>query len=241
LKNNTRAEGVTRLSTLQLKKNARDFIVMYYLINDLKDNINEFARGVVLDVGCGNKPYENLFDGKIVEYIGCDVVQSDQNKVDVICEATDLKFDSHRFDTVFSTQVMEHVDNPQKMIKESYRVLKSNGRVIFSIPFCWELHEEPYDFYRYSKYGLTIMFEREGFEIIKIKANGGKWAAIFQMNLNMIYSTFKKRTFSRKLLKFFFINVGFTKLLNNLAIKIDKRFHDEVLTLNYVIVAIKKN
>jgi SAM-dependent methyltransferase len=241
LEENNRNEGVARLNSVNIDKNAPDYIVMHFLISDLTQAINEYAEGVLLDIGCGNKPYEPLFFGKISKYIGCDVVQSNLNKVDVVCEATDLKFENTQFNTVFSTQVMEHVEDPQKMIKESYRVLKKEGIAIFSIPFCWELHEEPYDFYRYTKYGLKAMFEREGFQVIKIKPNGGKWAAIFQLNINMVYSTFKKNTLLRRLLKFLFIHLRFTALLNSMAIFFDNRNFDELLTLNYIIIASKNS
>jgi hypothetical protein len=71
--------------------------------------------------------------------------------------------------------------------------------------------------------------------------NGGKWAAIFQMNINIIYSTFKKKNIFIKGLKFIFMNLHFTAFLNRFAIKMDKHFFDPVLTLNYVLVARKKN
>lgn len=234
-----RQEGLTRLSDLAISKNARDFLVMHYLIRDLEGAIGQYAGGSVLDIGCGNKPYEKLFDGKATRYTGCDVVQSDQNRVDVICPATALQFNNDNFDAVFTTQVIEHVDDPAKMLSEANRVMKMNGHIILSAPFCWELHEEPYDFYRYSKYGLRAMFEKAGFQVISIKANGGKWAAIMQMNLNMIYSSFNKNTFARRLLKFLFIQLRMTSLCNRFALWMDKKFHDELLTLNYVAVATK--
>lgn len=234
-----RQEGLARISSVHLKKNRADYIVMYYLIEDLKTAIGKYANGQVLDIGCGNKPYEQLFANKATGYVGCDVVQSDKNKVDVICEATNLNFPDAQFDTVFSTQVIEHVNDPFKMMQEANRVLKQNGLVIVSAPFTWQLHEEPYDFYRYSKYGLKAMFEQKGFEVLEIKANGGKWAAIFQMNINMVYSTFNKKGLFVKLLKGLFINLHFTALLNRIAIWVDKKHHDELLTLNYVIIARK--
>lgn len=234
-----RQEGLARLSALKLNSNSRDFIVMKYLVHDLSNVIPAYAHGHVLDIGCGNKPYETLFSGKIESYTGCDVVQSDLNKVDVICEAINLKFENEKFDTVFSTQVIEHVEDPFKMLSEAARIMKSGGNIIVSAPFCWELHEEPYDFYRYSKYGLRTMFEKNGLEIIEIKANGGKWAAIFQMNINMIYSTFKKKTFFRRILKGIFINARLTSLINKFGCFLDRKYHDELLTLNYVIVAKK--
>lgn len=235
-----RVEGAARLSDLKLKKNTRDFLVMYFLIRDLEKSIEEFAFGKVLDIGCGNKPYEPLFRNRITEYTGCDVVQSDKNKVDVICPATNLHFDNETFDTVFSTQVMEHVDDPSQMIHEAGRVLKLNGIAIFSVPFCWELHEEPYDFYRFTKYGIRALLEKENFKVICIYANGGKWAAIYQLNLNIIYSVFRKKSLFPYILKFIFIKLHFTGLLNRMAIWLDKKFYDELLTLNYVVVARKE-
>jgi hypothetical protein len=113
--------------------------------------------------------------------------------------------------------------------------------MILSIPFCWELHEEPYDFFRYTKYGLQAMLERNGFEVIAIKANGGKWAAITQMNLNIWYSAFmKKNGVIRKFFKLLFLHGGFTRLVNNLGLWMDRKWYDELLTLNYVVVARKK-
>jgi len=234
-----RQENLSRLDNLNISRNAREFLVMYYLIQDLKQAITLYANGSVLDVGCGNKPYESLFDNKAASYIGCDVVQSDKKKVDVICPATQLAFDDGRFDTVFTTQVIEHVDDPFTMISECNRVLKPGGMLILSAPFTWELHEEPYDFYRYTKYGLKAMLEKNGFEVLSLKANGGKWAAIFQLQLNMIYSGFRKKTLVRKFIKGFFINLRFTSVLNSFALWLDRKHYDELLTLNYVVVARK--
>lgn len=236
-----RQANVQRLSHLNIGKNSRDFLVMHYLIIELRLSVTQFSKGDVLDIGCGNKPYEPLFKEVSTSYTGCDVVQSDLQKVDVICPATRLGFTDERFDTVFSTQVIEHVDDPFQMLKESFRVLKKGGYLILSAPFTWELHEEPYDYYRYTKYGLQAMLEKQGFQVVQIKPNGGKWAAVFQINLNMIYSSFKKKTFFRRMLKGLFITLRFTALVNRFALWMDKKFFDSLLTLNYVIVAKKRD
>lgn len=236
-----RTPNVKRLNNILVKKNRADYIVMHYLIRDLKYVISKYSTGKILDVGCGNKPYEHLFDFNKETYIGCDVVQSSDNKVDVLCLATNIDFPDETFDTVFSTQVMEHVNNSDLMMKECNRVLKQNGIFILSVPLCWELHEEPYDFFRFTKYGLDELCTRNNFEILELIPNGGKWAAIFQMNINILYSTFTKRNIFIKALKFLFINLHFTALINKIAIKIDTRFPDSLLTLNYVLVARKKN
>ena len=235
-----RTPNIKRLSSIAIPKNAVDYIVMHFLIKDLKNVVAKHAHGKILDVGCGNKPYESLFNASPENYIGCDVVQSSGNRVDILCMATDIEADEASFDTVFSTQVMEHVDNSDLMMKECNRVLKPGGTFILSVPLCWELHEEPYDFFRFTKYGLQQLCQRNQFEVIEILPNGGKWAAISQMNINMIYSTFKKKNLLVKCMKFLFINLHFTAALNRLAIFLDNKYFDPLLTLNYVLVAKKK-
>ncbi|MBK9532254.1 MAG: methyltransferase domain-containing protein [Chitinophagaceae bacterium] len=66
-------------------------------------------------------PYEEWYNPKTKTQTGCDVIQSDKNRVDVICLATDLKFEDRQFDTVLATQVLEHVYDHHAMIRESYR------------------------------------------------------------------------------------------------------------------------
>lgn len=236
-----RIENVQRLSGFSLSRNSKDYITVFNLSRDIKHAAGAHGRGKLLDVGCGNKPYETLFNSEPGDYIGCDVVQSNGNKADVICKATDLTFPDNSFDTVFSTQVMEHVDNSDKMMSECNRVLKPGGTLILSVPLCWELHEEPYDFFRFTKYGLRELSERNNFEVIDIMPSGGKWAAITQMNINMIYSTFRKKHFFVKILKGLFINLRFTALFNRFAIWLDKKHYDTVFTLNYVLIARKKS
>jgi ubiquinone/menaquinone biosynthesis C-methylase UbiE len=135
-----REEGLKRLSDFKLNPFDQHYIVNYFLFNDIKDTASKFASGKMLDIGCGNKPYQRLFDKKVTDYTGCDIIQSDQNLVDVICPATNLSFENEIFDTVFSTQVIEHVEDHRAMLAEASRVLKQNGVAIFTMPFSWALH-----------------------------------------------------------------------------------------------------
>ena len=235
-----RQENLPRISDWQVRSKDWKYIHYYFLISDLKEAIAQYARGSFLDMGCGNKPYASLYNPLTSKQIGCDIIQSDRNRVDVICPVTDLRFTNAEFDTVLCTQVLEHVFEHDKMMNEIFRVLKPAGRVILTVPFAWELHEEPYDFFRYTKHALQQLFENAGFKIDYIKPNGGKWAAIYQLRNNMMYDSFKKnKTFGNKLLKILYNELRFIQLRNLFAIWKDKKFRDEVFTLNYIVVAQK--
>ncbi|HTM92545.1 MAG TPA: methyltransferase domain-containing protein [Flavisolibacter sp.] len=233
-------EKLSRISDWHVKSKNPLYIHYYFLNRDIKDAVVNYAKGDFLDMGCGNKPYEGLYKPLTASQIGCDIVQSDQNSVDVICPATDLKFEDNRFDSVLCTQVLEHVFEHDKLMKEAFRVLRPGGHLILTVPFAWELHEEPYDFFRYTKHALKQLFEQTGFEIDYIKPNGGKWAAIYQLRNNMMYSSFQKRkTFLNKLKKLLYMELRLTQLRNHFAIWMDKQFYDEGFTLNYIVVAHK--
>jgi len=234
-----RKESAERLSELKLSRNQTDYLVYKYLFRDLRYAIDRYAHGKVLDVGCGNKPYERLFV-KSNSYIGCDVVQSSKGLVDIICPATALAFDSNSFDTVFSTQVLEHVDDHHKALEEIYRVLKPGGYFIFSVPFVWELHEEPYDFFRFTKYGIHFLLRKFGFDIQEIIPNGGKWAAVGQLRLNMMWSRFRNRPRLARIYKLIIKYSGLKIILNSYYSFLDSWDFDDLLTLNYVCIA-KKN
>ena len=234
-----RKEALPRLADWKIRSKDPDYIHLYFLIRDIKNAIEKNATGYLLDLGCGNKPYKSIYETYCEKQIGCDVMQSDKNMVDEICLATDLKFDDNTFDTIICTQVLEHVYHREKMISEAFRVMKSGGKIILTVPFAWELHEEPYHFCHYTKYGLKQLFEEGGFTIESIKANGGKWAAVYQLRTNMMYSSFKNKTWYNKIKKFLFMELRLTQLRNLFAIWLDKKFRDEIFTLNYIVVATK--
>jgi SAM-dependent methyltransferase len=234
-------ETLKRLDSIKIKKKSLHYIHLSFLMEDIEAAIARYGKGDLLDLGCGNKPYEEWYKPYSSTQTGCDISQSDKHRVDVICPADKLAFENNRFDTILCTQVLEHVYNQAGVVKEAYRTMRPGGHLILTVPFCWELHEEPYDFFRITKFGLQKMFEDAGFSVISIKGNGGKWAATFQMMLNSIYSSFKYRTFRSRVVKFFFLNFGITWLINRFAVWLDRRYFDDSWTLNYIIVAQKKS
>lgn len=234
-----REENLERLSTVNVTFKNPYYLTYRFLFKNIDNAINQYAKGSVLDIGCGNKPYKNLFELKSEKYIGCDIIQSDKNEVDIICPATDIPLEKDSMDTVFSTQVIEHVADHCGLVSEAYRILKPGGYFILSGPMYWEHHEVPYDFFRFTRYGFEYILQKEGFKVIEINPCGGKWALTGQVIINSFISSFAKKSFPRKVLKILY-SIFFVKyIINSVCGWLDKKDFDESACLNYVLVAQK--
>ncbi len=108
----------------------------------------------VLDLGCGDSRYSHYFPNRI----GLD--HSMQEGVNVVGDAHRLPFLSSSFSIILTTEMLEHVHNPQQVIDEIERVLRPGGKVILTTRFVFPIHEAPMDFYRFTKYGLAYLFRR---------------------------------------------------------------------------------
>jgi SAM-dependent methyltransferase len=234
-----REEKLKRLDQAKSSLNDSAYIVYKFLFRDLKKAITDHAKGDVLDIGCGNKPYTEWFKGLTTSYTGCDIIQSDKMLVDVICPATDIPLPAASKDTVFSTQVLEHVADHRKMISEAFRILKPGGKLILSCPMYWEHHEEPYDYFRFTKYGLEYLMSETGFKQWEIIPNGGKWALTGQALLTSIRTSVHKKGFVRTIFKGIYVVFRIKPLINLLFTWLDKKDPDYSTTLNFVVIAEK--
>lgn len=214
------------------------YLVYYYLTRDIKYSVGKYAKGELIDIGCGNKPYEKVFEGRITKYTGCDIIQSDLKKVDILCDATNIPLPSGSFDTAFSTQAIEHVANHQGVVNEAYRLLKPGSYFILSGPMCWPLHEEPYDYFRFTVHGFEYILKTAGFEITAVLPNGGMWAATGQTIINTFVNS-KSKFFLLRIWRFIFFKLRAYWFINLIYKWLDKTDYNPINTLNYVIVARK--
>jgi SAM-dependent methyltransferase len=146
------------------------------------------AHGVMLDVGCGVKPYEGAFAPFVDQHLGIEYSPESGyrgNRADLCGDATALPLADRSIDTILCTEVMEHVSHPEQTIAEFARVLRSGGTVITTAPFVYPIHD-PYDFFRYSPDGLRAIMERHGLTVEKVKPLSGT-AVTLAMMFNMYW------------------------------------------------------
>jgi SAM-dependent methyltransferase len=223
-------EGVDRLSTNSVGIDSPLYLHLRSLFADL-ENASVHAHGRMLDLGCGNKPYEKMFAGRISEHVGCDIVQSNERRVDIICPATEIPLENGAFDTVLCTQVIEHVADHRAVLSEAFRLLKPGGVLIVSAPMYWPLHEEPYDFFRFTRHGLRHLLEQIGFANLEIVNNGGKWALCGQVLIQTFVTTrFASWFLTRKVI---------VPSINRIFAALDRKFPNAGNPMNYVVVARK--
>jgi SAM-dependent methyltransferase len=236
-----REENLHRLSYPEARVNDPWYIEYKFLFADLKKAIGDYASRDVLDIGCGNKPYLPFFEGKIASYVGCDIIQSDRKLVDIICPATEIPLPDNSKDTVFTTQVIEHVADHRKLLSEAFRILKPGGHIIVSGPMAWEHHEDPYDFFRFTKYGFEYLLNETGFEAVEIIPNGGKWALVGQLFHNSLRSScYGKKSIKAKILKGIYFIFRLKWIINLFFVWLDNFDKDYSSTLNFVVVGRKK-
>jgi SAM-dependent methyltransferase len=171
---------------------AKDILnLLIYKIHDkaLAKKASTYFKGELIDIGCGLKPYKLMCAPFVTKHLGIDHLGSMHGKteIDSYAIAYNLPFKNDTFDSALSTCVLEHLEEPQIAINECFRVLKPGGYAIFSVPFIWHLHEEPRDFFRYSKYGLEYIFKKADFEIIEIDALSGFWVTFGQLLMYNLY------------------------------------------------------
>lgn len=163
----------------------------YFSRRELFANVKELGRflsGKVLDVGCGTQPYRHLLH--CTEYRGMEFdtpANRKNKKADYFYDGVFFPQADASFDSVLCTEVLEHVFEPELFVREMARVLKPGGKLLLTVPFVWAEHEQPYDYARYSSFGLRLLLEKNGFEIIEHRKTCDNVTTLFQLLSDCIY------------------------------------------------------
>jgi SAM-dependent methyltransferase len=204
----------------------------------------------VLDAGAGESLYKELFSHTNYLAIDFGKLEKAYNKINVICDLKDIPFIDGKFDMVICTQVLEHVPEPGLVLAEINRILKHGGRLWLSAPFFFPEHEIPYDFYRYTQYGLRHLITSAGFSIIELEWMEGYFGSLsYQLRVAARAIPIKPGSYSNYL-------VGWLLLLPLLLLKpflfgislifswieaFGKKYTADGFCKNYTIIAIKEN
>ena len=183
------------------------FISRYAIYMELKKTASTFNSGRVLDLGCGVRPYEGLFS--VDEYIGVDIEgggHAEDNKYcDIYYDGKTVPFPDSSFDIVLSTQVIEHVEDYDLYLSEAFRVLKAGGVLILTCPFVFEEHEKPYDFWRFSSFGITNLLEKHSFNVQRVVKCEPFFESLAQLLSSFIYiNLMRNNKYIDLLITFFF-------------------------------------
>ncbi len=124
----------------------------------------------VLDAGAGHGPYRSHFASARYEAADFERVPGKTYAGNhYICDLAAIPVEADRYDLVLLSQVLEHLPEPSRVLAELHRVLKPGGRIWASTPLFYEEHDTPYDFFRYTQFGLRHLFEQAGFRELQIE------------------------------------------------------------------------
>jgi len=209
----------------------------FYLYRSLLRLLPEYGGGRVLDVGCGKKPYHTWF-GRVSEYVGLDVAPGP--KVDVVVKPDERwpLTDAH-FDTVLSTQVIEHANDLEFTLGQMSRVLRTGGTIILSFPFLYNVHGAPDDHRRFTHFGAKKLLP--GYEILHLETQGGIGSTLVILFLNWIDTAMSRAT-ATKFLKGVLlpVSIPMSFALNLLGLAVDNLDRTNSFYSNVLLVARKR-
>lgn len=156
----------------------RDYVLHFEAA--IQRAVDQFASGLpdnalVLDAGAGESQHAPAFRRQ--RYIGVDLGIGDAawnyGSLSAMADLLALPFGDQRFDAAISIVTLEHVTDPQQVLREMARVLKPGAQVLIVVPHEWEVHQSPHDFFRYTRHGLQLLLTRAGLADLEIQPVGG--------------------------------------------------------------------
>lgn len=190
---------------------AGSFLLVSVIADIYNGYISEYASGKLLDLGCGKIPMYGYYRNFVTDTVCVDWINTAHKNPNIDMEldiSKPLPFDDNTFDTIICSDVLEHIYNPVDVMNEMVRVCNSGGHIMINTPFTYWIHEEPYDYNRYTPYFyMKFADDREDVRLVKIKTMGGtreviadiigkklqgKFPGIVQSVQKMVYSKYRK-------------------------------------------------
>lgn len=172
------------IKNILIKFNINKILIRNH-IRQFSDLIDEPHRRIVLDIGGGKSPYQRFFASSL--YVSVDISAS--SKTNILGDINMLSIKDDSIDVVICTEVLEHIENPQKALGEIKRVLKQGHCLIITTPFVWGIHDT-IDFYRWTRTGIVNLLGNYNFEICNLERRGGIGSVIGAIILNLPFRLF---------------------------------------------------
>jgi len=146
----------------------------------IEDAVGKFASSLpqharLLDAGAGEGNYKHYFSAQ--RYCGLDLGIGDSQwnygALDVVGDLSGMPFRDGTFEACLNVVTLEHVKDPALVIREIARTLAPGGRFLLIVPFEWEEHQQPHDYYRFTRYSLAYLLDSAGFSEVSIVPVGG--------------------------------------------------------------------
>jgi SAM-dependent methyltransferase len=156
---------------LRFRKDLTRSLIDFHVEQAVEDRS---LRGLILNIGAGTRTYREEIgrfeDNRLIlaDWPGSPT----SNSVGVFCDAHELPFGAAVFDAVLCTEVLEHLKDPRRAVREIYRVLKNESLVLLTTPFQYQAHQRPFDYFRFTYDGLRLLTAEAGFHDVSIYRRG---------------------------------------------------------------------
>jgi SAM-dependent methyltransferase len=156
------------------------------------------AKGVFLDAGCGTQPFRSLVEPQVGRYISYDI-EARAAKVDLLGDVEHMHAVADRsIDVALCSEVLEHVPHPHVAMAEFARTIRPGGVIVLTVPFLARLHEEPHDYFRYTRHGLRRLLDDAGFDVEELVETGSLFSFVgHQVSLGLLGVAWHRRRLRR--------------------------------------------
>ncbi|MSR88019.1 MAG: class I SAM-dependent methyltransferase [Candidatus Zambryskibacteria bacterium] len=180
----------------------------------IKNEVPKYLNGRVLDIGGGEGRWKRILSEYATEYFISDLYSQAADFKD---DARKLSNESSSFNAIVCFEVLEHIDDTERVVSEMYRVLKPGGYVAATLPFIFPSHGNPDDYKRLTPSGLEYYFKKMGFQVVQ----SGKIGNV--LTILGVYCKYKVKDYAKKgknrhLGKYFFL------ILQQIFRKLSSRF-----------------
>ena len=191
------------------------------------------TNAIILDIGASGDDHREYFPNRT----RLDINPS--KDTDVIGDAHHLPFKEGSFEAVVCSEMLEHADDPQKVISEIHRVLKPGGLAVLTTRFAFPIHDAPMnDYWRFTPYGLRKLFSE--FEIIEVATEGGPFYAIAVQLQRILFQTDLPKIIKGVLYFFFTIFPYLDRLIPHQYGNIERTIEVDTLLSSGVFIAARK-